>query len=216
MERREFMGGLTATLTTVMAGCQGASIRGETGATTTTADAGTRTTTAGSETTTATTSEPAVLGTADDPWLGYVVHVSGDSSTDVREVFEGTVRRVLVGEHIQSVFVTGESAQDVANQVQSSSYTLESITSTQWESGSVCAINSRTYFPKEPAESKVRSAFPDAVSISPVATAQDGRFWLVWGRLDSRSDIESRLSDLGVDVESATVYLYTDCKRFDG
>jgi hypothetical protein len=71
--------------------------------------ASTSTKTRSTEGTGTNTPTPAVLGTSDDPWLGYVVHLRGDSQGDVQEVFNPPVAGVLIGDSIRAVFVTGES-----------------------------------------------------------------------------------------------------------
>jgi hypothetical protein len=159
------------------------------------------------------TATPAVLGTSDDPWLGDVVHLSGDSASDVEEVFDEPVRRVLVGHHVRSVFVEGRNVKSIEEQVQRSPYTVESVVSVEWTYGSVCEMGSRILVPNDVEEARLKSAFPNALSISEAATPQGGRFWLVYGRQLSRTAIETRLQSLGVDEESATVYVYTDCRR---
>lgn len=200
MHRRRFLGGLAGSVTVPMAGCSG-----------NVESSANSDSTAGNSATATSTPDP--LGTTDNPWLGFIAHLSGDGQSPVEEVFESTIRRILIGDNIWSVYVEGESVQSVAEQAQNSPYTLEAMASVDWRDGSVCKISCRVRIPKEPAESEVKSTFPNAVSVSESASPGGDRFWVILGRLQSSDEVERRLNELDVDLDAATVYLYDECKR---
>jgi len=206
MNRRQFLGGLGATTMVSIAGCsEGLSASEATKPTSSDS---------GSQTSTTTTTTP-VLGSKDSPWSGYIAHLSGGASVDVRDLFDSPVFAVLTGNEIQSVFVKAESGDVIVDAVENSDYNLESIVSTRWEHGAVCALKSRFQLPQELSQGEVESAFPNAISIAQIAFPGEGRSWLVYSRLQSEAEIENRLGELGVEMESVAPYVYNKCDRIN-
>ncbi len=110
------------------------------------------------------------------------------------------------------MFVKGE-AEAIVDAVENSDYNLESVSQAQWKYGSVCEMKSRLQLPEELSFEQLDSTFPNAIGAFTISMAGSGTFRLVYSRLQSEAEIESRLEELGVGMESATVYVYNDCNR---
>ncbi|MFD1585547.1 hypothetical protein ACFR9U_01025 [Halorientalis brevis] len=135
------------------------------------------------------------------------------SPEEIRQQFDSPAPVILTGDDVQMVFFETDDHRKLSETADRVGYEVRSMSSIVWRGQPVCDIRSQIRIPATPSMGEVQEVFPDAVRISQVATAGSGRFWSIFSRYETKAEISSRLDELQIEEESASVILYSGCNR---
>lgn len=149
---------------------------------------------------------------AANPWLGTIVHLSGESSpTEIRNAFNTNIPRILVASASpqNTAFISTEDVNTIEESAQEADLEIRGMMNVSWNGGSVCDVQNWIQIPNKPAKSTVREAFPNAISIF-LNTSSGEDTWEIYTPQIKRSELVSGIEELGVASESSFI-TYSSC-----
>jgi len=149
---------------------------------------------------------------AANPWLGSITHFSGESSpTEIRNAFKTDIPRILVASASpqNTAFISTEDVNTIEESAQEADLETRGIMNVSWNGGPVCDVQNWIQIPNEPAESTVREAFPNAISVF-LNTSSGEETWEIYTPQMKRSELVGGIEELGVASESSAI-TYSSC-----
>lgn len=153
---------------------------------------------------------------AANPWLGTIAHFSdGSSPTEIRNAFNTDIPRILVASASSqnTAFISTEDVDTIEESVKEADLETRGIMNVSWNGGPACDVQNYIQIPNEPAESTVREAFPNAISVF-LNTSSGGETWEIYAPQMKRNELVGGIEELGVASKSSVI-TYSSCSTVE-